>query len=57
MRQIPYPAGTKKGFCFLRHRVQTDSQAHPASYSMGSVEVKNAWSLPPLPPTSSWRNV
>jgi hypothetical protein len=28
------PAGTK-GFCLL-HRVQTDSEAHQASYPMGS---------------------
>jgi hypothetical protein len=71
---VRFPVGP--GNFSLRHRVQTGSGVHPASYPMGtgalslgvkwpgreadhsapsSVKVKNAYSLPPLYNTSSWR--
>jgi len=42
MTGIQFPTGAGKGFFSLRHRVQTSSEAHPASYSVGT-EALSPW--------------
>jgi hypothetical protein len=62
---VQFPAG-RKDFSLLRS-VQTDSGAHPTSYTMdtggdlphsppSSVEVKNGGAIPPLSHMSSWHS-